>query len=404
MSSSLDSFHSDSPGPSDVLTRAYDHAPTDEPPFCPNKDCRFHLSAPSDGRRWWRPVGTYPTKAFGRVRRYRCRECGIGFSEQTFSLDYFIKKPLSYRQIFERVTAGSGLRSIARRLGADHQMIASRLTRLARQAIAVHAQLLHELTLSEDLVADGFESFVSSQYEPNNIHLLAGSSSQFLYSFDFADLKRKGGMTERQKSERERREEQLIRSRISVGESFSRIVKTMKELIFSAVDRKTILYSDEKQEYGWEVAGSLLLRELERLGYFSHIRISSKIARTVGNKLFPVNYLDRLLRKDNANHVRETVQFSQTVAGALERVAVYQMQHNYFKPYRIDDGPKSRLLHAEVAGIDRRKISRAFEGIFERRRFFSRVSLHSFEIMVWMRMIDNVGRKLGGFRPAYIWM
>lgn len=374
------------------------------PPFCPNKDCPSHQQPPQEERHWYRLDGSYSTKAFGSVQRYRCLSCGRGFSDQTFRLDYFIKKPLSYRTIFEHITAGSGLRSIARRLGADHQMIACRLSRLARQALAVHAELLGQIILCEDLVTDGFESFVSSQYEPNNIHLLAGSRSQFLYSFDFADLKRKGRMSERQRNERERREEKLIRERISISESFARIVETLKELIFSGAQRKVILYSDEKQEYGREVAKSLLLSELERQGFFTHIRISSKIARTTQNKLFPVNYLDRLLRKDNANHVRETVQFSQTVAGCLERIAVYQMQHNYFKPYRIDDGPKSRLLHGEVAGIARGKIAEALEGIFERRRFFSRVNLHSFEKMVWLRLIDNVDRKVGGFRPAYIRM
>ena len=38
--------------------------------------------------------------------------------------------------------------------------------------------------------------------------------------------------------------------------------------------------------------------------------VSGKAARTKNNRLFAVNYLDREIRKDNASHVRETVQFS----------------------------------------------------------------------------------------------
>ncbi len=32
------------------------------------------------------------------------------------------------------------------------------------------------------VAADGFESFVGSQYEPDNTHILVGSRSQFLYT------------------------------------------------------------------------------------------------------------------------------------------------------------------------------------------------------------------------------
>ncbi|MFP4564035.1 MAG: hypothetical protein ACLFRY_12085 [Spirochaetia bacterium] len=42
------------------------------------------------------------------------------------------------------------------------------------------------------------------------------------------------------------------------------------------------------------------------------------------NPLFPVNYLDRQIRKDNSNHLRKTVQFSRDVDSRMERMAVYQ--------------------------------------------------------------------------------
>jgi len=37
----------------------------------------------------------------------------------------------------------------------------------------------------------------------------------------------------------------------------------------------------------------------------------SKLYRNYQNLLFVANYLDRQIRKDNANHVRQTIQFAQ---------------------------------------------------------------------------------------------
>ena len=41
------------------------------PPFCPHADCSYHHKAP-EGRRWYHLAGTYQTKAFGTVTRFRC--------------------------------------------------------------------------------------------------------------------------------------------------------------------------------------------------------------------------------------------------------------------------------------------------------------------------------------------
>jgi hypothetical protein len=77
------------------------------------------------------------------------------------------------------------------------------------------------------------------------------------------------------------------------------------------------------------------------------------------------------LQKDSANHVRETVQFFRSVANCFERMAVYQMQHNYRKPYRVARKEGRKHLHAEVAGIDRELIEENLRDIYERRKFFT---------------------------------
>ena len=60
------------------------------PPFCPEPSCRFH-SQDHPNIKWFRTAGSYYTKAFRTVRRYLCLHCGKWFSDQTFSLDYFVR-------------------------------------------------------------------------------------------------------------------------------------------------------------------------------------------------------------------------------------------------------------------------------------------------------------------------
>ncbi|MFP4376917.1 MAG: hypothetical protein ACLFP4_07730, partial [Spirochaetales bacterium] len=75
------------------------------PLFCPNKHCPCHIDpdAPESKalRRidWFKRSGTYMTKVRGEVQRYACKRCGRGFGEQTFSLDYYVKRLINYGKL-----------------------------------------------------------------------------------------------------------------------------------------------------------------------------------------------------------------------------------------------------------------------------------------------------------------
>jgi hypothetical protein len=338
------------------------------------------------------------------VRRFRCRLCRKDFSRQTFRLDYYLKRPLEYTRIKDRLISGSGLRAIGRSCAISHHSIANRIGRLARQALAMNASLLGDPHFHpfEDLAADGFESFVADQWQPNNIHLLVGSQSQCLYRFDYAHLRRKGRMTEAQRRERERRQQRQVRRGVSIGQSFSRIIAAVEDLFGRSTSSQMCLYTDAKAEYLRPIRCSSVLSKLSAAGLFCHRQISSHLPRTTTNPLFPVNYLDRELRLRSADQVRETVQFSRSVNTCLERLAVFQLQHNFIKPYRVDDRKGKGLRHAEVAGVSRQRIERWLGWLFEWRAFYSLVTLSSSEELVWRRAVGNVDRLDGGYRPAYV--
>ena len=149
----------------------------------------------------------------------------------TFSLNYYVKIRVPFSTIFNGLKSTSGIRHIARDLLVDHKVILNRCFRLAHQALAIHASLCGTISLKEDLVTDGLESFVYSQYFPNNIHLLAGSQSQYLYAIDYAHLRRKGRMTEAQKARRAELDQLWFTGKRSIRRSFGEIVDAIEELV-----------------------------------------------------------------------------------------------------------------------------------------------------------------------------
>ena len=357
------------------------------PPFCPNADCPNHLNPPRN--RWFWRSGHYSSALSGQVQRFLCLHCSNRFSSQTFSIDYYAKRKIDYHAIDRQLRSTGSIRDIARDLSVSTATVINRISRLAHNAIAAHTNLCNSSPQREELVADGFESFCYSQYFPNNITLLAGKESQYLYFANYCTLRRKGRMTDKQKRTRLSLEQRWKADPRGIRKAFDELV----EQIQSDGDEKT-LFTDEKREYHES------LRAISATKPIKHIRISSKLPRTLQNDLFSVNYLDREIRKDCANHVRETVCFSRNVNNCMERFWVYFVYHNYRKRYRIRFG-ESRT-HAEVAGIKRESISRVLKAYYTRRSFLSRIELSGSMKSLWLRELETPLFGIPTFRPKYL--
>ena len=368
-----------------------------KPPFCPNDACPLHHEVPSS-RTWFVRDGHYQSALHGSIQRFRCRECGIHFSSQTFNIDYGVKRHLSYHKLFELLITSSGIRDMGRSCRASPHCVSNRISRLARQALALHADLLDLLHLTEDLVADGFESFAVSQYFPNNIQILAGKESQFWIYSDYAHLRRKGRMTDYQKKRNAILQRQFTHGRVTVYESFEELIRVIFILLEQA-DRSGIqLFTDCHQSY-IRVLKNLTAAERSRL---IHRLCSSRLPRTVSNELFSVNYLDREIRKDLAEHTRETVQFGRNAVNQMERLAIYRAYHNYFKAFRIGSGEEKEVTHAEKAGIPSEAIRREVKTFFTQRRFLSRIrgSMNR-DLNVWLRAVTTPLKQHAEHLPAY---
>ena len=369
------------------------------PPHCVNPQCSFFGHTNSTDTTWWVPHGEYETKAFGSVPRFRCLNCGKTFSRQSFSIDYYVKKPVDYIGLITSLVSTSGQGNMTRFTGFRYELIENRFERLARFFLALHAQLRSQIYADEDFVLDGFESFSHSQYFPNNINVVVGARSEFIYGMGFAQLRRKGRMTSKQKKKRVVLEQQWGKARSSAVElSVASLLSDLTKLLQGSGLGKKELRTDEHKAYP---------RAFKRAGgidrYLDHQQFSSTEARTVTNPLFPVNYVDRQFRKDQINHVRESVQFARCPSAMMIRLTIYQMYHNYLMPRRVRQQRGGNWeTRGELLGVPSQSVISALNALWGKRVFLQKSQLWVEEKHTWLMEWRNSRIPMGRYVPAYI--
>lgn len=353
------------------------------PPFCPNAECVLHQGSPES--LWWRPFGSYSAKTFGLVPRFRCSSCGKTFSVQTFSPHYYAKRMIDLKELERRLASSMSVRALSRDFACSCGTILNRTDRIARQGIALHSSLRPLVRIGESICYDDLVSFDCSQYFPNNIGISITADKRFVLAVTHVALRRSGAMREAQKQRRDA----LYKGRSferggvtrSFGEHLSMLARERK------IDREhpLVLITDEKIEYQRALHRHRLFLDQNEDRRVAHVRIPSTVPRTYYNPLFPSNYFDREVRKDQANHRRETTCFSRNAANMMNRLHGYSVYHNYEKRYLINESKHSTTTHAEEAGIDAKVIREARLSMFTRRAFLSRLKLDPIDRRVWMK-------------------
>jgi transposase-like protein len=369
------------------------------PPFCPYKSCPNHRHPPQS--RWWELNGFHHTRCFGPVQRFRCLDCRRSFSTQTFHIDFYAKRRVSYRKLERLGSASMSVRALSRELKCSCASVINRYDRLARQELAAHAQLRPQASRYEAVCIDGFVGFDRSQYFPNNITISIAADSRYVLSLTHATLRRSGRMRERQK----RRREELYRGfefeSGSIERSFAELLDELARDRPPRRNEPLVIITDEKHEYQRALAAHPLFRAQDEVHRVAHIRVSSKLPRTWLNPLFASNYLDREIRKDQAAHRRESACFSRSAANCLSRLTCYLGWHNYAKRFLIKAPTGEISTHGEEAGIPRTTIENARRRMFRDRAFMSLLKLDASELKIWKKAYLTPGAREPAYLPAY---
>ena len=364
---------------------------------CPRSSCPNH--SPDRSLQWFDYHGRYESCGQS-IQRYRCRLCRRTFSRRTLSIDYWTHFHVDYKLVITLFSSGFSVRALARFFDTTVKTIQNRFSRLARTIIPTLSLIQDSIELNEDLVADGLENFFVSQDFPNNIHILVGKESQYTYGFNYALMRRKGKKTDEQHKRCKRLYRRVDFTRNTIKKSFAELIGQMKRVALGR--SRFALYSDEKQQYHSALGEDRQIVEMRDEGTFEHIRISSRLPRTVYNDLFSVNYIDREVRKDVPEYHRETVCFGRNVGNGLERLCVYLYHHNFIKVYRIGVSGESRT-HAEVAGVGEDQIRVIREDVVDRRRFIGdgEIEYGGFFDALWRRTIPTPLAARSDYLPKF---
>ena len=122
----------------------------------------------------------------------------------------------------------------------------------------------------------------------------------------------------------------------------------------------------------------------------------------MGNPLFPVNYVDRMIRMMSADHARETMKFARNANNLMERLWLRLFSLNYRRPHRENAPKEKRKTAGEVSGLERERIENELSTLFERRRFLSFSAFHPWlDMRTWLRCWVTPLRKLAEPLPRY---
>ena len=299
--------------------------------------------------------------------------------------------------------SGMSIRAIGRFIGCSPNTVSRKIDTLGRQTTAFHSRLQKSIILKEAVAADGFESFVQSQYFPNNFNILVGKKSQFLYFFNYVQLHRKGRMTEYQKKKAGMLKEILILPEHNQVIQFLELKRSLTDMVINQGEMSELdVYTDEKREYRSCIDdGSIPVQLWDREFKITHNTICSTKRRTKRNELFPVNYMDREFRKDSAEHRRETTCFARDVNNSVARMSIYQFYHNYLKAFRINREKEKTVTHADMAGIDRDNYRSMMAHLFTKRFFLSHLELHGHWEKAWHKAYQTPLKRNISYVPGY---
>jgi len=283
---------------------------------------------------------------------------------------------------------------MGRALSLTYPVLKNRFLRLTRNYLNLIDTALSGFSLPEDIAFDGFESYVRSQYFPCNFNIAVGCRSQVPYLFNLTLMRRKGVMTDIQKTHRSLIDDVWHPKKRALIESSK---EAFREIFSLYLNRSPLtpftIHTDEKKEYVVALKELPEARHLAELGLFHHQTISSRAERTLGNSLFPVNYIDREIRKNSASHVRETVRGDREANMAVSRMLLILGHHIFRKPFRINNIKDIELLEThgdKVQLLESAEAKRAFERLYTHRHLWSHQKMQTkWSESIWLMKEEN---------------
>jgi transposase-like protein len=351
---------------------------------CPQPTCQYCFHPPSH---WFTRFGFYSTAAHGTIQRYRCRGCHTTFSTQTLSLHYFAKRRLPLSAIWKSLLEGASMREIARRYHSSPQAIQGAVLRLGRQAMAAQLHLLSELSACNAVVFDGLRSCLTSQDYPCDITTVVEPEGETILTMSHTVMRRGGTMRPAQLRRRQLKELVWRPKRASMSRDISLVVKEIWSYLRPSVDSPAVIDTDEHPLYRSRLHADPIAAHLRLSGQLLHRRTPGSAPRTLENRLFAVNYVDRLLRHRLKEHTRETIAIGRNATMQMHRAWIFAFDHNCLREYRVRHPQLG--VHAQRRAVEEKVVRRLAGQFFTRRIDVQGLLVPQTIRSVWLGRIDG---------------
>lgn len=251
-----------------------------EPTRCANVECVAHRDPQG---RFYRHKGYYQPKCRAvRVPRFVCRECGRGFSRQTFRQDYRDHRPDLNVRVLSRWVSGTGIRQIGRELGITKRNLEFKLRKIARHLRDQHHNLMASFRGDVAFAFDEMETFEGCRStRPLTVPVLIEQESTFIVDARCAPIPPSGRMTAARRRAIAVEERRNGKRRNESRRICATVIATAARRCANA---STIhVRSDRKKTY------PKLLRDAFGSARLQHLQVHSKRKRDTTNPLHRIN-------------------------------------------------------------------------------------------------------------------
>ena len=319
------------------------------PPRCPSPSCSAHSIEGRDGTRFYIRDGYYRPKCRSHpVPRFKCRECGRGFSRQTFRQDYRDHKPHLNAKLVELLAHGLGLRQSATILHLSRRCTEMKARKLSRHLEQVNRNLLDQFPEGSSFQMDEMESFETERTVlPLTIPVLIEQESMFVVDARSAPIRPSGKMSDRRRVAIKQRESAEGRRRNESRGCLKRVLregaKFCKKLSRVRID------TDEKTSYPGLIRWAFGPRH-------EHRQSSSRLPRDTSNRLFPINHMNAMVRYLTGRMRRRSWLASKRRRFLDLQLNVFKAYKNYVRPRfngeKATPGMVLGLVHERLAPTD----------------------------------------------------
>ena len=252
------------------------------------------------------------------IRRYKCLDCGRGFSDASFTREYRQRKRHINHPLYELLVSAVSMRRAASVLRVARKTVERRLPYLALVAEDHQSVLLTKIPSVTSAHFDDMESWIHTKLKPVSIPLVVEHPTRLILSFDVVSMPAKGRLAKTALAKYGHRADHRKRGWSSTLTHLSKVAST-----------KITITSDSHKMYPEQIR--------KKIPTASHVQVLSRRGCVVGqgelkrggfDPIFSLNHTAAMFRANVNRLARRTWCTSKKAQNLKRHMSIYVLWHN----------------------------------------------------------------------------